>query len=141
MAQVLNMNAVLHHFPHTPNKCINYNYGYRWPSLLSRMAFADPVKLWRWTTGPAKPINNSNMDMYSAKLSLTTVSTYLVDCVCFYDLLKTQHCYLSPNWKYNSPRAVYPLPQPTPTPFHLHTPLYMPLVILYWLWKKLFKIQ
>ena len=74
--------------------------------------FAD-LKLCRCITGPAEPKNSINKDMCGAKLLLTNVSAYPVDCVCFCDLLKTQHCCLSSNGRYNPPLAAHPPPPPT----------------------------
>ena len=48
-----------------------------------------------------EPVNGINKDMCGAKLLSTTVSAYPVDCVRFCDLLKTQHCCLSSNGRYN----------------------------------------
>ena len=53
-------------------------------------------------------VNGINKDVYSVKLLQTTVLPYPVDCVCFCDLLKTQHCCLCPNGSYNPPLAALP---------------------------------
>ena len=45
-----------------------------------------------------------------------------LDCVCFYHLLKTKHCCLYPNGRYNLPLAANPSPLPT-LPIPLYTPL------------------
>ena len=50
--------------------------------------------------------------MCDAKLLLTIVPDYPVDCVCFCNLLKTQHCCLSSNGRYNPPPTVHPPPPP-----------------------------
>ena len=43
-------------------------YGYGWASLLSQMAFLEPVKPWWCTTGPMEPVNGINKDVCGAKL-------------------------------------------------------------------------
>ena len=55
------------------------------------MAFCQPVKPSRCTTGSVEPVNGINKDVSSARLLPTTVSTYPVDWVYFCHLLKTQH--------------------------------------------------
>ena len=55
--------------------------------------------------------------MCGARLLLTTVSTYLVDWVCFCHLIKTQYCCLCPSGRYNLPLATQlPLPPTHPPP-------------------------
>ena len=66
-----------------------------------RQLFADPVKLWRCTTGSVGSVNGINKDVSSTRLLPTTVLTYSVYGVCFYHLLKTQHCCLCPNGRYD----------------------------------------
>ena len=88
-------------------------HGYRWPDLLSQMAFCWPAKPWGCITGPEEPVNDINKYMRGAKLLPTTIPAYPVDCVCFCDLLKTQHCCLSSNGRYNPPLAAHPPPPPT----------------------------
>ena len=50
--------------------------------------------------------------MCGAKLLPATVSAYPMDCVCFNDSLKTQHCCLSYNGRYDPPPVAYPHPPP-----------------------------
>ena len=78
--------------------------------------FAIPVRPLRWTTGSLGPVNGINRDVSGTRLLPMTVSTYPMDWVCFYHLLKTQHCCLSPSGKYNLPSATHPPPPPTPSP-------------------------
>ena len=58
-------------------------YGYRWPSVLSLTACANPVKPWRCNTGYVEPVNGIIKDASSAKLLPMTLLTYPVDWVCF----------------------------------------------------------
>ena len=53
-------------------------HGFRWPSLLSQMAFANPVKPQRCITGSLELVNSINKDMCGARLLSMTVSAYLV---------------------------------------------------------------
>ena len=75
-------------------------------------AFASPVKPCRCITRPVEPMNGINKDMCGAELLPTTVSAYPEGCVCFCDLLKSQHCCLSSNARYNPPPATHPSPLP-----------------------------
>ena len=79
---------------------------HRWP-------FAFPVRLPRWTihAGPLEPVNGRLLPM--------TLSTYPVDWVCLCHLLKTKHCFLCPNGRYNPPLATHP-PTYLPTPITCH---------------------
>ena len=45
--------------------------------------FIDPFIPQRCTTGPVEPLHGTNKDACGAKLLLTTVLAYPVDCVCF----------------------------------------------------------
>ena len=115
-------------------------HGYRWPSLLSQTAFADPVKSRRCITGSVEPVNGINKDVIGVRLLPMTISTYHVDWACLCHLLKTQHCCLCPNRRCN------PLPATTHShyPSHPHSPAYpyyVPFMILQSLWNKLFKTQ
>ena len=51
----------------------------RWPSLLSLMAYANPVKPPWCTTGYVGPVNGINKDVTGARLLSTTVLTCPVD--------------------------------------------------------------
>ena len=55
----------------------NQTYGYRWPSLLSQRAFADPVKPWGCTIGPVEPLSSINNDVCGAKLQQITTPGHL----------------------------------------------------------------
>ena len=79
-----------------------------------RWLIAVAVKPPRCTTGSVGPVNGINKDVSGARLLPKTVSTYPVDWVCFCHLLKTQHCCLCPNGRYNQPPAIH----------HLHHPPY-----------------
>ena len=90
-----------------------------------RGLFVNAVKPQRCTTEPVWPLDDINKDVSGAKLLLTAISVYPVDCACFCPILKTQHHCLCPNGSCNQPSASHlflPLPPPTP--------LYTPLVIL-----------
>ena len=63
-----------------------------------------------------EPVGGINKDMCGAKLLQTTVSAYAVNCICFFHLLKTQHCSLCPCGMYNLPLAAHPPPPPTTHP-------------------------
>ena len=52
---------------------------YRWPSVLSQMAFAIPVRQPRCTTGAWGPVNGINKGVSGARLLQTIVPTYPVD--------------------------------------------------------------
>ena len=91
-----------------------------------RWLFANPVKPPRRATGSMDPVNDINKDVSDARLQPTTVLSYPVDRICFCHLLKTQHCCLYPNGRYNLPLATH-LPQPPisplptcPTPINYH---------------------
>ena len=71
--------------------------------------FADPVKPSRCNTVPVKPVSGINKDVCGAKLLPTTASAHPVDCVCFCHLLKTDHCCLCQNERYNPTPAAHPL--------------------------------
>ena len=82
-----------------------------------RWLFADHVKPWKCTTKPVKPVNSIIKNVSGAKMLPTTVLAYHqpVDCVCFCHPLKTQHCYLGTNGKYNLPLTTHSPPVPTPS--------------------------
>ena len=46
---------------------------------LHRWLFADPVKLPKWTTGSAEPLNGINKDVSGARLLLMTFLTFPVN--------------------------------------------------------------
>ena len=71
---LLNIKRTLLHHPETPNIWL-----YRWPSLLHRQLFTDPVKPPRYTTGSVEPVNGINNDVSGTILLPTTVLTYPVD--------------------------------------------------------------
>ena len=104
----LNINATLQHYPHTPN----IRMAIDGKVCFLRWHFADPVKPRRCITVAVKTVNSINKEMCGAKLLPATVSAYPVDCVCFNDSLKTQHCYLSYNGRYNPSPVAYPHPPP-----------------------------
>ena len=83
--------------------------------------FADPVKPQRCTTETVRPLDGINKDVGGAKLLLTTISVYPVDCTCICPLLKTQHHCLCPNGRCNLLSASHPPHHPPPT--HPTTPL------------------
>ena len=88
--------------------------------------FADPVKPWKCTTGTVEPVSGINKDMSGAKLLLTTISTYSVNCVRFCHLMKTQHCCLCTIARHNLPLAAHPPPPPTPSQPHPPPYIYCP---------------
>ena len=45
--------------------------------------FVNPVKPQRCTTEPTIPLDGINKDVSGAKLLLTTISGYPMDCACF----------------------------------------------------------
>ena len=77
------------------------------------MTFCWPCQPWRYTTGSMEPVIGINKDVSGAWLLPMTISTYPVDWVCFCHLLKTQHCCLCPNGRYNPPLATHPPPPST----------------------------
>ena len=81
-----------------------------------RWLFADPVKPPRCTTGSVVPVNDFIKDVSGARLLPTTVLSYPVDWVSFCHLLKTQHCCLCPNERYNLLPASHLPPPPIPPP-------------------------
>ena len=95
--------------------CATYKlqtHGYIWPSLLSLMAFFEPME----------PVNGINKDVGSVILLWATVLAYPVDWDCFCHLLKIQHCCFCPTGRYNSPSAAHPSPSFTQplSPAHPH---------------------
>ena len=99
---LLDLKPLLLHYLVTPNTCIidGQVCFHRWP-------FAVPFKPPRCTTESLGPVNGINKDVSSARLLVTTVSTYPVDWVCFCHWLKTQHCFLWPNGRYSPPVATH----------------------------------
>ena len=83
-----------------------------------RRLFANPVKSYRYTTEPVRPLDGINKDVGGDKLLLTTTSVHPVDCACFCPLLKTQHHCLCPNGSCNLPSASHPPPPPPSPPTH-----------------------
>ena len=98
---------------HSPTVRAHQTHGGRYPSLLSKRAFLEPVTPWTCITGPLEPLDGTNKDVCGAKLSPTTVSAYPVDCGCLCHLLDTLYCCVSLNGRVNPPSASQP-PPPTP---------------------------
>ena len=74
--------------PHSYTTEKHQMHGYRWLSLLSQIAFVDPVKPQRHTTcRDFQPVNGINNYVSDARMLPITVSTYPVDWVCFCHLL------------------------------------------------------
>ena len=111
-------------------------YGYRWLSLVSQMAFC-----WFCLTKmvyyrACEPMNSINKNICGAKLLPTTISAYPMDCVCFCHLLKTQHCCLCSNARYDLPPAGHSPPPPSsPPPISLPLTHATPDITLQLLWK------
>ena len=106
-------------------------YGYRWPSLVSQMAFCwlSLTKMVYYRA--CELMNTINKNMCGAKLLPTTISAYPMDCVCFCHLLKTQHCCLCSNGRYDLPPAGHSPPPPS-SPLPSPCPLHMALLILHY---------
>ena len=84
-----------------------------------RRLIVDPIKSPRWITGSVGTVNGINRDVSGARLLSMTALTYPVDWVYFCHLLKTQHCCLCPNERYNPPLPpTFLLPIPLPIMSH-----------------------
>ena len=82
--------------PHSSATHTHQAHGYRWPSLPSHMAFCQPSQTMKVHYRLVEPVNGIIKGVCDAELLPITVSAYLMDCVCFCHLMKTQHCCLWP---------------------------------------------
>ena len=106
----------------------------RWLSVLSQLAYADPVKPWRCIAGLVEPVGGINKDVCGARLLPVTVSAYAANYNHFCHLIKTQHCCLCPCERYNPPPTTHPhhhLPHPLPP---AHPPSTCPHSYTCYLW-------
>ena len=115
-------------------------YNYRWPSLLSQIAFCwscQTIKV--YCNRVVKLVNGINKNVCGAKLNSANNCLGLSCGWCLF--LRTQHCCLCPNERYNLLLAAHPpLPPtsrtpPSPTthiPYHPpHPPFFHPPTLLY----------
>ena len=58
-----------------------------------------------------------NEDVCDAKLLPMTTLAYSIDCVCFYHLLRTQHCCLCPNGRNKLLLTAHPPLSPIQPPY------------------------
>ena len=81
---------------------------------MAKFAFTDPkpVKLPRSTTGSVYPDNDINKDVSSARL----LPAILSQPILWIESLKTPHCCLYPNERYNSYPAMHQILSHPPTP-------------------------
>ena len=93
---LLNIKAQLLHYIVIPRNA-KQSHGYRWPSLLSQMAFAIPVRPPRCTTECVGPVNGINKDVSSANDCLVL----WIESVSVTYWTETQHCSLCPNGRYD----------------------------------------
>ena len=111
------------------NSCttqIHQTHGYRWPNLLSQMAFCSPNQT---TEVHYRVFGGSEWHYYGCEWCQTAANNCLdVSCglSAFLPVLKTQHCRLCPNGGITNLQ----LPTTHPTSSQLSIPYNMPSVIL-----------
>ena len=86
---------------------------HRWPSLLLQTAFCQCCRTTRIHFLAMRGINRIAL---GTKLLLTAVLSSPVDCISSCQILKAQHCSLSPNGCFTLPSAPHSPPQPISPP-------------------------
>ena len=132
--------SVSYHLPnslHTLPICSGF-IRLSWLVCFTKVSFSNLVKSWLRQWGPWI---STRLEAWVQNWPLRCLLDSLGVSGLWLEIVRLMATPNNPNSGYNLPLTSHPPPPPTPPPSHLPTPLYVPPVLLEWLWKKLLKIQ